>query len=444
MALQQIDVVPDWDAAGGAVQQMGFEVPGLEDTSKGLLKCSKVKAAVLMMVLLAAAFVAVFVTHRRGAGGPLGVGGAGPFVNTTITLQTANTVDECDVSAESPPVCQHSGTCVDAVGAFACDCVDGYGGTVCASKDSSRCPAINTCDMNHARCTTENPGGAAADASAAACACSGAASGPAFWRQGADCSDVDLTGAWCYTEPGACTDSLTSLTVSGVDSSYLACCGHDGATADCPPAPRLPPPPPPPSEAIGAGPEQSYSCVCHFGYSSTDGGQSCTQDVLCTPTTCLNGGVCEEHVGYTDCRCSGGYTGLSCEVPPTQPFDHVSGMGQQCATDADCGALPGQIANMCHHRAADPTASPPRTAKDSCMVTGCSAGTCPTVTLATTGQGPPAAAVQEMCCMHVDSCSSAVQGTIRSRLGAGDVNSLCLPRETAAKLSGLPAYCSCD
>jgi len=47
---------------------------------------------------------------------------------------------------------------------------------------------------------------------------------------------------------------------------------------------------------------------CRF---SQDEGRTCTSAALCTATTCQNGGECIEQIGYTECRCTHGFTGAA-------------------------------------------------------------------------------------------------------------------------------------
>ena len=84
-------------------------------------------------------------------------------------------------------------------------------------------------------------------------------------------------------------------------------------------------------------------CVCHAGFSSANAGKTCTPAKLCTPTTCKNSGTCNKHVGYTDCTCGGGYTGLTCATPPpvVATYDKASGIGKPCKVDGDCGGVVG-------------------------------------------------------------------------------------------------------
>lgn len=70
------------------------------------------------------------------------------------------------------------------------------------------------------------------DTTAVVCQCSGATNTA---EEGADCSDVDADGAWCYTERGICVNGAPSSSVAGSDWSYDACLHR-----------QQPPPPPPP------------------------------------------------------------------------------------------------------------------------------------------------------------------------------------------------------
>ena len=174
-------------------------------------------------------------------------------------------------------------------------------------------------------------------------------------------------------------------------AQYASCCLPEGGTVAPPPAPpsgkgrRLQ------GKGGGNAADDALICICHVGFVTDDSGRTCTPAPLCTPTTCQNGGICEEQTGYTNCRCGGGYTGLHCETAP--PWDN-HGMGDVCNTDptnpdpnADCA---GKQASVCHMSEAkeatpaDPSADPPRPArpaqpeKYTCVVTNCNAGECPT------------------------------------------------------------------
>ena len=447
--------VPDWSVDGG------FSVDGLEgDVSLGWkiqrrLKDRRVLSALALGLLLLAALLSRGGGSRRRGGGDMGgsLGAAQP--NTTVTLESANTVDDC---ASTP--CLNAGGCVDLPDAFACNCLAGFRGDQCGTREKHHCPADNECDRIRARCTPDAVGGSGRRAlQTLTCRCSGRSN---YLGQGSDCGDTDSGGAWCLTTPGACSDGLVASSSVGSEWSYMACCGQPGASDGCapstvagcrdpaasnfdpmatvqdgsctypnstpppPPAPALPPPappkgpppPPPPTRAPTAG----YTCSCHVGYSSVDGGRTCLEDTLCTDTTCLNGGECIERVGYTECRCGGGFTGLDCSQPPPAAAsggDPVSGMGRPCETDADCAGHPHQ--EYCRHEPAHPadpdhtcpdgSACPQeaRAARQSCMIINCQPGGCPTIHAPAPQDEQQQPASMATCCMQLEECAFTVR-----------------------------------
>ena len=109
--------VPDWSVDGG------FSVDGLEgDVSLGWkisrIKDRRVLSALALGLLLLAALLSRGGGSQRRGGGDMGgsLGAAQP--NTTVTLESANTVDDC---ASTP--CLNAGGCVDLPDAFACNCL---------------------------------------------------------------------------------------------------------------------------------------------------------------------------------------------------------------------------------------------------------------------------------------------------------------------------------
>eukprot|EP01045_Picozoa_sp_COSAG04_P007767 COSAG04_NODE_414_length_14737_cov_79.200779_2_plen_423_part_00 len=414
--------VPDWSVEGG------FSVDGLEgDVSLGWKIQSRLKDRRVLCALAVGLVLLVGLLSRGGGSRRLGGGdmggsfGAAPS-NTTVTLESANTVDDC---ASTP--CLNAGGCVDLPDAFACNCLAGFRGDQCGTRDKHHvvCPADNECDPVRARCDAVGGSGRRA-LQTQTCRCSGRSN---YLGQGSDCGDTDSGGAWCLTTPGACTDGQVASSSVGSEWSYMACCGHPGASDGCPPPPpALPPPPPPkggpppppPPPPTGA-PTAGYTCSCHVGYSSVDGGRTCLEDTLCTEATCLNGGECIERVGYTECRCGGGFTGLDCSQPPPAAAsggDPVSGMGRPCETDADCAGYPHQ--EYCRHepaRPADPDHTCPdgsacpqeaRAARQSCMIINCQPGECPTIH-APAPQDEQQPASMATCCMQLEECSFTVR-----------------------------------
>ena len=133
-------------------------------------------------------------------------------------------------------------------------------------------------------------------------------------------------------------------------------------------------------------------------------------------------------------------------VPPPPPGEHkhphdASGLGNPCETDADCAGL---RASTCFHNAGDPTADPPKPARNICMIIGCASGECPTDMVVTDDEGnvqPPG----ETCCFDVSSCASMAQSTIQGKLNLPKGStSMCLPNQIETVLGGFPAYCTCD
>ena len=254
----------------------------------GMIAVKRPKIACCLCTLLVV--LGTFITVRGRHGGDGEDGGmldAARFVNNTVTVESRNTVNEC---VSSP--CANGGACVDLIDSYGCNCVSGFSGAECQTRQKQHCPADNVCDPFDANC------------------------------------------------------------VAGGGSN-----GHRRAL-----------------QKQGAG----YKCVCHTGYTSTDEGRKCKRTARCTPTTCLNNGVCVEKIGFTECRCGGGYTGLSCKTPPPDGWagDPVTGLGRTCKSDADCAKYQ---ADYCHHAKARPAKGghPAQPAKSTCMIVGCAPSKCP-------------------------------------------------------------------
>ena len=126
---------------------------------KAKLRKPKVAARLCSACMI---FVVLLALFRGGrAGGRKRSAGAGPgavFENHTVTIESANTVNEC---LSSP--CLNGGVCVDLVESYGCDCLSGFSGPECQTRQNTHCPADNHCDAQHALCVAD--GGASSSSS---------------------------------------------------------------------------------------------------------------------------------------------------------------------------------------------------------------------------------------------------------------------------------------
>lgn len=451
--MQQPQIIPDWSDGGSASP---FEIPGVGYSKR--FSCSKGKlllgggALALLLLLCGAYYHTAGHKHHHGPPAP-------PFKNTTVTVESANTEDDCAVPDGQPPLCQNGGECVNLVDSFACNCVSGYSGPNCGSQDKSPCPEDNSCDRENARCTmqpaqahaaiapaTTTPPSGDSTAAQSACACSG---DEHDGRGGVCTTATDITSsAWCYTSPGACSDG--SHMMGAQDWSYLACCGHENAASSCPPSPpplvpARPPLPPPTMTPDG------YRCICHYGYHLQTDGLTCAQVQLCTNTTCMNGGECIDRVGYTDCRCVMGYTGLKCEVPPVSAplYDRATGNGKDCTTDADCPAVVvggRNISLACYHDDDGALRGSSNAGDKFCVITNCAPATCPQNVPSGLLNHRGLPKMMDTCCLNILSCSSMAQSQLNSRVAHADVHSFCMDTKKGhgSLLTNFAAHCSCS
>eukprot|EP01048_Picozoa_sp_COSAG05_P027988 COSAG05_NODE_8447_length_702_cov_2.451078_1_plen_233_part_11 len=200
-------------------------------------------------------------------------------------------IDEC---ASDP--CQNGGTCVDAVYAYSCACVSGFGGGRCQGL----C-ILTTVTMevesygNQESWTIAEAGGYSLD---------GGSWGDGSWGDGSwDGGGAVLCAGGPYTD----SDCLYSW---GVCTRHHACCLPVGAyTLTC-------------SDSYSSGwdyySSQSYLVIGGVNYCEDfDSGASATQNVTvdeCSSTPCQNGGTCTVTMGAYSCACAMGFFGDHCEV----------------------------------------------------------------------------------------------------------------------------------
>merc|ERR1719245_2561758 len=102
--------------------------------------------------------------------------------------------------------------------------------------------------------------------SSGACKCSGRTNSRG--QGGKDCRTRYSSGAWCYTEPGVCSDGRRSTLISNADMSYLACAGSPAPSPTRPPVPSPTPPP---------VPTPTQPPVSSGGYKQMPGGGWCME-----------------------------------------------------------------------------------------------------------------------------------------------------------------------
>jgi hypothetical protein len=277
---------------------------------------------------------------RNGGGGGDGAGPANRFVNTTVTLESANTVDEC---LSSP--CLNGGTCVDLIDSYGCDCVSGFSGTECQMTQEAHCPADNSCDAEHALCVAGGGGGSRRPPPPPPPSparppppppATGLCEDDAAFRDGASlqcsdyrgygCDDTSSSGgtasaaikAACPLSCGICSGEFRQPlcawdttytfqrccdTASGptgdaecwyAETQYASCCLPEEGQAPRPPPPPSPPSrPPPPPPVLPPPPPPAGGCVSQ---------------------PCQNAGVCAEAGALSySCECPAGFAGDDCE-----------------------------------------------------------------------------------------------------------------------------------
>jgi hypothetical protein len=75
------------------------------------------------------------------------------------------------------------------------------------------------------------------------------------------------------------------------------------------------------------------TCSCHAGYTSADGGITCTDVNHCATVQCQNNAVCVDGLLSYTCQCALGYTGQLCEVDVNECISSPCANGGVC-TDA--------------------------------------------------------------------------------------------------------------
>ena len=213
---------------------------------------------------------------------------------------------------EAGKTCSGHGSCTDGP---TCVCDDGYSGRAC---DDTCCPKAAAPDVVHTTCGAD--GG---------CQCK---------SDGYDVFAFVPEHTCQYECPGTSFDASRGLVLGRVCSGHGECQAADGAA----------------------------KCVCRDGYK----GAACN----CAPTTCANGGVCDDALGArhlcvcattydpgTDCRtCRANWTGTDCQrfcAPNT------CASGASCAFDGQCAACPSGTNKTIHvtrrsAAQAQPTVSP--------------------------------------------------------------------------------------
>ena len=111
---------------------------------------------------------------------------------------------------------------------------------------------------------------------------------------------------------------------------------------------------------VGVG---THECVCHAGYSSTDGGKTCANILECDSSPCLNGGTCTDGQCTSAacrrqwaCTCVGNFQGDTCQLTrsPTLkacPAGTLSAAGaaslSQCTVVAGYYGVAGKAVLLC-------------------------------------------------------------------------------------------------
>eukprot|EP00731_Ephydatia_muelleri_P026181 Em0018g281a len=214
------------------------------------------------------------------------VGFAGSNCNTDLPFCTSNT-------------CLNGGICYDGYGTYTnCTCAPGFTGPTCSN------------DINYCTPTTCLNGGTCYDGygTDTNCTCTPGFNGPTCFN------DIN------YCTPTSCLNGGTCI--DGYDASMEASCNElFGPSTSCTCAPGF------------NGPTCSNDinyCTCSNdinyctpttclnGGTCNDGygfnGPTCSNDInYCTPTTCLNGGTCYDGYGiYTNCTCAPGFNESTC------------------------------------------------------------------------------------------------------------------------------------
>lgn len=241
--------------------------------------------------------------------------------NITCTYAThctiANKTDECKCSAgyspsmlENPCVdidecalgnpCRHRGYCINTIGSFKCDCLQGWNGDHCQDKDGNETRCLigykGSCMEDLDECT---------EFSASPC---GPTENCTNTRGSYRCTCLTgWTGIHCLTDVDECN-------LDQPCENTKICVNTQG----------------------------SYKCHCDHGWS----GENCSTNIEeCLNTPCQNGGMCVSTHGSYVCNCTSTWTGHDCATD----INECQGSQSTCPLWQVCINTPGSYACNCSH-----------------------------------------------------------------------------------------------
>ncbi|CAA79620.1 glp-1/Notch intracellular domain [Caenorhabditis elegans] len=237
--------------------------------------------------------------------------------------------------------CVNNSTCFNLHGDFTCTCKPGYAGKYCeeaidmckdyvcqndgyCAHDSNQMP-ICYCEQGFTgqRCEIECPSGFGG------IHCDLPLQRPHCSRSNGTCyNDGRCINGFCVCEPDyigdRCEINRKDFKFPDIQSCKYNPCVNNATCIDLK--------------------NSGYSCHCPLGFY----GLNCEQHLLCTPTTCANGGTCEGVNGVIRCNCPNGFSGDYCEIKDRQLCSrHPCKNGGVCKNTGYCECQYGYTGPTC-------------------------------------------------------------------------------------------------
>jgi hypothetical protein len=220
-----------------------------------------------------------------------------------------------------------TGTCVDGVTNYTCDCDAFYSGDHCET-DIDECslsgPEGFPCHVYFGDCTNTEGG--------YECVCKPGYEGEGIY-DGIICSEIDECASDPCQNGGNCTDAFMNYTCA-CDSGWEGYdCDIDIDECDMETDACH-------ADASCLNQDGTYECECNAGYEGD--GFACVEiDECAVLLPCQNGGVCTDLVNSYQCTCPANFTGSDCEN------DVDECQSSPCHTDANCNNTFGSFECTC-------------------------------------------------------------------------------------------------